>query len=169
MVSGLLGTPGCLLASIPWFINFFAIIFAFANGLAPIGQPNINNVTCRLTLPSALWRSQYQVMAGPFRGSRRSCKTPHCHHHYQFHHYCIYFLPCGSCCKKWKTLMEIIVHECNRIPPRTCVKFFNPHDVGQWSRELVGLEPQPRIISWANLGGRCCYFEKSKHLHCPHL
>jgi hypothetical protein len=32
----------------------------------------------------------------------------------------------------------------------------------------VGLEPQPRIRSWANLGGRGCYFEKSKHLHHPH-
>jgi hypothetical protein len=32
----------------------------------------------------------------------------------------------------------------------------------------VGLELQPRIRSWADLGGRCYYFVKSKHLHRPH-
>ncbi len=106
-------------------------------------------------------------MTGLFWGSRRSCKTPHCHHHYQFHHHCLYCPPCRHC-KKWKTLAEIIVHECNRVPPRSCVKKNHPHDVGQWSRELLGLEPQPRIRSWADLGGRRCYFEKSKHLHRPH-
>ncbi len=32
----------------------------------------------------------------------------------------------------------------------------------------MGLELQPRIRSWANLGGSCSYSVKSKHLHCPH-
>jgi hypothetical protein len=54
-------------------------------------------------------------------------------------------LPTLSMLQKWKTLAEIIFHECNRVPPRSCVKKFHPHDMGQWSRELVGLEPQPRI------------------------
>ena len=56
--------------------NFFAVIVASATGLAPVRQPNIDVVTCLLTLPVALRQSQYPVMAGPFQGSRRSCKTP---------------------------------------------------------------------------------------------
>ncbi len=132
-----------------------------------VGCPNIVAFTCLLTIPVALRRSQHQVMAGPLWGSRRSCKTPNCHHHYQFHHHCLYCPPCRHR-KTRKTLAEIMVHECNRVLPRSLLQIFNPHDVGQWSRELVGLELEPRIRSWANLGGRCCYFVKSKHLHHPH-
>ena len=169
MVSRPQGAPGCLLVSTPCFVNFFfAVIVEIPIVLAPLGWPNINIVTCLLTPLVALWRSQYQAMDVSLQGSRRSCKTPHCHHHYQFHHHCLYCPPCRHC-KKWKTLAEIIVHECNRVPPRSCVKKNHPHDVGQWSRELLGLEPQPRIRSWADLGGRRCYFVKSKHLlHHPH-
>jgi hypothetical protein len=142
-----------MLASIPWFVIFFAVIVASATGLALARQPNIDDVTCLLTLPIALRQSQYQVMAGPFQGSRRSSKTPHFHHHYQFYHHCLYCLPC-QCRKKWNILTEIIVHKCNRIPPRSPVTVFHPHDVGQWSRELMGLEPQPEkkkveLQSWS--------------------
>ncbi len=34
----------------------------FAASLAPVGRPNINDVTCLLTLPVALQQSLYQVL-----------------------------------------------------------------------------------------------------------
>ena len=56
MVYGPRGAPGCLPASTPWFTKFFfAVIVAIATTLAPIGWPNIDNVTCLLT-PSVAYR-----------------------------------------------------------------------------------------------------------------
>jgi hypothetical protein len=70
---------------------FFAVIVAIATTLAPIGWPNIDNVTCLLTPSVALPGSQYQETDKPLQGGRRCWKIPHCHHHNQFtsHHlYC---------------------------------------------------------------------------------
>ena len=92
MVYGPRGAPGCLPASTPWFVKFFfAVIVAIATTLAPIGWPNIDNVTCLLTPSVALPGSQYQETDKPLQGGRRCWKIPHCHHHNQFtsHHlYC---------------------------------------------------------------------------------
>jgi hypothetical protein len=91
--------------------HFFAIIAALATGLAPIWLPNIDDVTCLLTLPVALQRSQYQVMAVPFQGSQRSCKHPITITIINF--IIIASIAClVDAAKKWKILVEIIVHEC---------------------------------------------------------
>jgi hypothetical protein len=103
--------------------------------LAPVGRPNINNVTCLLTLPIALWRSQYQVMAGPLQGSRRSSNTHHCHHHNQVHHHCLHCLP-PQRCQKQKIFVEIIVHECNRNHPRSCLQIFTHTTRGSGGENL---------------------------------
>jgi hypothetical protein len=107
--------------------------------LPPVWHPLAVDVTCLLTLLVALWQRQYQVMARPLGGSRRSYKTPHCHHHYQFDHHHLYCPPCQRR-KKRKTLTEFIVRECNRVSSGSLLQIFHPHDVGQWSRELVGLD-----------------------------
>ncbi len=69
----------------PWaflgFSFFPAVIVTIDAILAPIGWPNIDNITCLLSHPVALWGSQYQAMLGPLQGSRRSCKTLLCHDH----------------------------------------------------------------------------------------
>ncbi len=104
MVYGPRGTPRCLPASTPWFIKFFfAVIVAIATTLAPIGWPNIDNVTCLLTPSVALPGSQYQETDKPLQGGRRRWKIPHRHHHNQFtsHHL---FCPPRRRRRKRKTL-----------------------------------------------------------------
>ena len=94
MVYGTRGAPGCLPASTPWFVNFFfAVIIAIAATSAPVGWPNINNVTCLLTPSVALRGSQYQEMDKPLQGGRRRWKIPHCHHHNQFTPHRLYCPP----------------------------------------------------------------------------
>ncbi len=112
MVSKPRGAPGCLPASIPWFVIFFTIIVAIAAILALVGWPNIDNVTCLLTLSVALQESQYQAMTGPLQGSRR-CKTHHCHRHNNTQFHCLHYSPCRRC-QKWKNLMVNDTQECNK-------------------------------------------------------
>ncbi len=71
--------------------------------LAPIGWPNIDNVTCLLTPSVALRGSQYQEMDKPLQGGHRCWKIPHCQHHNQFTPHCLY-CPSHRRRRKRKTL-----------------------------------------------------------------
>ena len=67
MVYGPRGAPGWPVST-PWFVKFFfAVIVAITTTLAPIGWPNIDNVTCLLTPSVALPGSQYQEFGKPNR------------------------------------------------------------------------------------------------------
>ena len=82
MVSGPRGTPGCLPASIPWFLEIlFTLIAMITPVLAPVGWSNINKVTCLFPPSVALQGSQYQMTDGPLQGGHRCWKICHCHHH----------------------------------------------------------------------------------------
>ena len=133
MVSGPRGTPGCLPASIPWSINFSVIVAIVAAVLALVGWPNIDNVTCLLTLPITLWGSKYQAMAGPLRGSRRSYKTPHCHRHYNTQYHCLHCPHCRRC-QKQKNLTVNDTQECKKGQNWSCLCTFCLHNTQRQSR-----------------------------------
>ena len=100
MVFGPQGAPGCLSASTPWFVNYFVnVIVAIAATSAPVGWANIDNVTCLLTPSAALRGRQYQETDKPLQGGHRCWKIPHCHHHRQFTHHCLY---CPPRWRHWK-------------------------------------------------------------------
>ena len=76
MVYGPRGAPGWPVST-PWFVNFFfAVIVAITTTLAPIGWPNIDNVTCLLTPSVALPGSQYQETDKPLQGGLDAVKYP---------------------------------------------------------------------------------------------
>ena len=104
MVHGPWGAPECTPVSISWLLNYFvAVIVPIGAALAPVGWPNIDDVTCLLTPSVALWGSQCQDTDGPLQGGRRRWKIPHCHHHNQFTHHRLYCPPCWRC-QNQKTL-----------------------------------------------------------------
>ncbi len=93
-----------------------------------------HDVTCVLTLPVALRGSQYQAMDGQLRGSRRSCKTLHCHHHSQFQHHRLHCPPCRQC-QKWKNLTVNDTQKCNKGQNWSCLHIFCLHNAQGQSRE----------------------------------
>ncbi len=50
----------------------------------------------------------------------------------------LHLLHCNPCqqCHKQKSLMDIIIHNCNSDLPKSRLKIFHPHNVRQWSTEL---------------------------------
>ncbi len=114
--------------------------------MAPVGWPNIDNDTCLLTLPVALRRSQYQAMAEPLQGSRRSCKTPQCHRHnntQKYHH-----LHCPPCQRrqKLKSLLVNNTQECSKGQNWSCLCTFCLHNALGRRRDHSWQHPFPSFI-----------------------
>jgi hypothetical protein len=103
--------------------QLFSIIVAITAILAPVGWSNIKDINCLLTLPVALWGGQYQATAGPLQGIRRSCKTPHCHHHNNTQYRCLHCPPCQRCQKQKSLIVNYNTQECNNIIIGVVYKF----------------------------------------------